>query len=198
MNVTIGNVSAGSAKEMAAQPAAEGRKRSQPHSIPPAGESAPASSTAALEIRHSALEDLRSRLLLLQREVAKEQRVLGGLEEIHGLLRAPEAETPVEGAVQRYAATVKYQGQAVLEAVAEQLTRIARERDHRGLEALIEESRAHLGRLAQELSRFETAQQNSRALAAAGDPLESLKRGIQRQGGALLEVRRKNVLRLLS
>lgn len=149
------------------------------------------------ELRASGLEEYRSRLLLLQREVARAQRVLGGLEGLEARLGSAGTGQPSEESLQAYAAAVTYRGEPVLASLGEQLERILRDRDGQGLRGLIEESTVRLGRLAMELSRFETAQQNSRAIAGGGDPLESLKEGIREAGGRLLEIQRENVLRLL-
>ena len=197
MDITLGNVSSGSAKDVAAQRAGENRRRGESPDSNRAGGSPDAAKAQTLEIRHSVLEDLRSRLMLLQHDVARAQRALGGLEGIGEILRRPDSQASLEQTVRDYLPGITYRGEPVLRALEGDLARIARERDYRGLETLVEESRDRLGQLAQELSRYETAQQNSRALAAGRDPLESLKQGIQESGGALLELRRENVLRLL-
>ena len=197
MNVTVGNVSSGSPRESSAQPAVENRRRSPADPGMPPGGARQAGQGQPPEPRRSAMDELRSRLLLLQRDVARAQRVLGGLEGIQPLLRSHGGPEPPDRSIREYAAGVTYRGEPVLTGLEERLGTILRERDAAGLQSLIGEARGHLGRLAQELSRYETAQQNTRAIAVGDDPLQFLKQGIRRAGGRLLEVQRENVLRLL-
>jgi hypothetical protein len=136
----------------------------------------------------------RGRIILLQRSVAQAQRVIAALEGFaalmrDGLLRQSRAAAYIEGNV--------FQGRPVLEALREQLLEAARGGRQGEVQRLLGEERARLGLLAQELSRDQTAEQNSRALATAGDALERLKSDIRHSGDRLLDVHREAVLRLL-
>jgi len=197
MNVTVGNVSSGSSREASPHPAGENRRRSTAKPGLPAEEARPAGQVERPEPPRSAMDELRSRLLLLQRDVTRAQRVLGGLEGIEPLLRSPGGPELLDRSMREYVAGVTYRGETVLTGLEERLGRILRERDAEALQSLIREGRNHLGRLAQELSRYETAQQNTRAIAVGEDSLQSLKQGIRTAGGGLLELQRENVLRLL-
>jgi hypothetical protein len=148
--------------------------------------------------RSSEESDLRHRILALQREVGRAQRVLGGLEGLEELLSGASTDgPPVDSKLDDYVARLTYRGEAVLEPFREQLDRILQAGDDAALQGLIEDSRNRLGLLAQELSRYETERQNNRAISASGDSLQLLKEQIQTNRGRFMEVKPENVLRLL-
>jgi hypothetical protein len=62
---------------------------------------------------------------------------------------------------------------------------------------MIEGTKAEIHGLAVELSRLETAEQNSRSLALGQAALAGVLEGIKRQGDQLLDLEGKNVLDLL-
>ena len=66
------------------------------------------------------------------------------------------------------------------------------------LQQLIETTKQEIHGLAVELSRLETAEQNSRALALGEAALSDVLEGIRSQGDQLLNLEGKNVLDLLS
>ena len=63
---------------------------------------------------------------------------------------------------------------------------------------MIADTKTEIRALAVELSRLETAEQNSRALALGKAALSDVLKGIRSQGDQLLNLEGKNVLDLLS
>jgi hypothetical protein len=199
MNVTLRNIPSTSGSDSASAPIGGRKKPASGEYTAAAGERRKASEIPAeLEPRSSMRSDLRNRILTLQREVARAQHVLAGLEGLGSVLTEVQtAGTPVDRKLAEYLARVTYRGEPVLAPLREPLAQILRSGDAAALQGLVDESRSRLGFLAQELSRYETERQNTRAIAVSGDPLQALKRQIQKEGSRLLDLEPENVLRLL-
>ena len=85
----------------------------------------------------------------------------------------------------------------MLEPYESRLNRILQNKDLGSLQQLIESAKAEIHGLAVQLSRLETAEQNSRSLALGKAALSELLEGIRSQGDQLLKLEGKNVLELL-
>jgi hypothetical protein len=135
--------------------------------------------------------EIRKQLLVVQRSLGRYQSMLGGLEGFKILLQA-DAKTAND-----YIPHVVYRGEAVLERYSDQLNRILQDRDLDSLQRLIQDARTEIHGLAVQLSRLETAEQNSRSLALGKAALSDVLEGIRAQGDQLLNLEGKNVLELL-
>jgi hypothetical protein len=134
------------------------------------------------------LSELRQRVLVAQRYVARAQAVLGGLEGFRDyLLGGPRSEQEA----QEILLQARYQGEAVLESHRETLLGIAARGDIPLLERWIATVRETVAGVAGELDRPGTG----RPAAAA---LQELLDGIRRTGAGLERLQRENVLKLLS
>jgi hypothetical protein len=135
--------------------------------------------------------EIRKQLLVVQRSLGRYQSMLGGLEGFKVLLSAgaPTAND--------YIRQVMYRGEAVLQPYNAQLNRILQNKDQDSLQQMIADTRSEIHELAVELSRLETAEQNSRAIALDENALTSVLQGIRSRGDQLLNLEGKNVLDLL-
>jgi hypothetical protein len=198
MNVTLGNVQSSGGNDRSAGRAGSGGGRVAETRPGSGGAGRASEAETAQDAGRSGMSAVRIRLLLLQQDVARAQRVLAGLEGFAALLETPARGPEAAGVeVGEYLARLTYKGEAVLEPWRERLEEILGAGDTEALGRLIEDGRNDLGLLARELSRYETAQQNSRALAADGDSLGVLKRRIREGAGSLLDLQPERVLRLL-
>jgi hypothetical protein len=196
MNVTLGNVPLTPGNDRASGSLERGGRTDE--RPPEKGGVRRGPETEAQAAGQSGMSALRIRLLLLQQDVGRAQVVLGGLEGFASLLEDPGREPASADAVAGdYVGRITYKGEAVLEPWRDRLREILRTGDTHALGKLIEDGRNDLGLLAQEMSRYETAQQNNRALAAGGDPLQVLKQRIREEAGSLLDLQPERVLRLL-
>jgi hypothetical protein len=137
------------------------------------------------------IPEIRKELLVVQRSLGRYQSMLGGLEGFKVLLKA-DARTAND-----YISHVVYRGEAVLEPYKSRLNRILQNKDLDSLQQLIESAKTEIHGLAVQLSRLETAEQNSRSLALGKAALSELLEGIRSQGDQLLNLEGKNVLELL-
>ena len=135
--------------------------------------------------------EIRKQLLVVQRSLGRYQSMLGGLEGFKVLLKA-DARTAAD-----YVSHVVYRGETVLEPLSAKLDRILQDKDLDSLQQMIEATRQEIHGLAVELSRLETAEQNSRSLAFGEAALSSVLEGIRSRGDQLLDLEGKNVLDLL-
>jgi hypothetical protein len=136
--------------------------------------------------------EIRKQLLVVQRALGRYQSMLGGLEGFKILLRT-EATTAAD-----YIRHVVYRGEAVLQSSSQQLDRILNNKDQDSLQRMIADTKREIRALAVELSRLETAEQNSRALTLGKAALSEVLEGIRDRGDQLLDLEGKNVLDLLS
>jgi hypothetical protein len=195
MKITLGGVPSSAGNERPTERAASGARRVAEAQSAPVREAAVAGQEA---VGRSEMSALRIRLLLLQQDVARAQQILGGLEGFAGLFASPaRGSKEVREEVAAYLERLTYRGETVLEPWRDRLEEILSARDTEGLTRLIEDGRNDLGLLARELSRYETAQQNTRALAAGGDALGALKHRIEEEASSLLDLQPERVLRLL-
>jgi hypothetical protein len=135
--------------------------------------------------------EIRKQLLVVQRTLGRYQSMLGGLEGFKVLLRS-DARTAAD-----YITHVVYRGETVLEPYSDKLNRILQTKDFDSLQRMIEATRKEIHGLAVELSRLETAEQNSRSLTFGQAALSRVLEGIRNQGDQLLNLEGKNVLDLL-
>ena len=135
--------------------------------------------------------EIRKQLLVVQRSLGRYQSMLGGLEGFKILLQT-DATTAKD-----YIRHVIYRGEAVLQPYSEQLDRILQNKDRESLQRMIADTKTEIHALAVELSRLETTEQNSRALALGKAALSDVLEGIRNQGDQLLNLEGKNVLDLL-
>jgi len=135
--------------------------------------------------------EIRKQLLVVQRSLGRYQSMLGGLEGVKILLQTG-ARTAND-----YIPHVVYRGEAVLERYSDQLNRILQDKDIDYLQQLIRDAKTEIHGLAVQLSRLETAEQNSRSLALGKAALSDVLGGIRSQGDQLLNLEGKNVLDLL-
>jgi hypothetical protein len=142
-------------------------------------------------VEEQPVPEIRKQLLAVQRTLGRYQRVLGGLEGFKVLLRS-DAKSAAD-----YIAHVRYRGEAVLEPYSVQLNGVLQRGDAEALGRLIQGTRAEIHGLSVELSRLETAEQNSRSLSLGRAALSGVLEGIRRQGDQLLNLEGKNVLDLL-
>jgi hypothetical protein len=136
---------------------------------------------------------IRKQLVVVQRSLGRHQSILGGLEGFLTLLESSAHEVEAT----RYIDGTLYRGEALLQPFREELINILKNKNRSALRRMIEKTTADIHVLGVQLSRLETAEQNSRSIAsgimAASDILE----GIRKQGDQLLNPDRKNVLDLL-
>ena len=135
--------------------------------------------------------ELRKQLLVVQRILGRYQIMLGGLEGFKILLKA-DVKTAND-----YINHVVYRGEAVLEPHRGRLQNILQNKDLDSLQQMIESTKKEIHGLAVELSRLETAEQNSRSLAFSQSALSDVLEGIRSRGDRLLNLEGKNVLDLL-
>jgi hypothetical protein len=148
-------------------------------------------SASKAEAAQQPVPEIRKQLLVVQRSLGRFQSMLGGLEGFKVLLRT-EATTAKD-----YVRHVVYHGEAVLQSYSEQLDRILQNKDQESLQRLIADTKTEIHGLAVELSRLETAEQNSRALVLGEAALSGVLDGIRNRGDQLLNLEGKNVLDLL-
>jgi hypothetical protein len=149
-------------------------------------------SASETEATEQPVPEIRKQLLVVQRSLGRYQSMLGGLEGFKILLQT-DAKTATD-----YLRHVVYRGEAVLQSRGEQLERILQNKDQESLQRMIEQTKTEIRTLAVELSRLETAEQNSRSLALGKAALSDVLAGIRNQGDRLLNLEGKNVLDLLS
>jgi hypothetical protein len=135
--------------------------------------------------------EIRKQLLVVQRSLGRYQSMLGGLEGFKILLKTDARDA------KDYISRVVYRGEAVLQPYSAQLNRALQTKDPDLLQQLIETTKQEIHGLAVELSRLETAEQNSRSLAFSEAALSGLLEGIRSQGDRMLSLEGKNVLDLL-
>ena len=134
------------------------------------------------------LSELRQRVLVAQRYVARAQAVLGGLEGFRDhLLGGP----PDEAEALQLILRPRYQGESVLESHRTTLLGIAARGDIPLLERWIGTVRETVAGVASELARQEVREPAARTL-------QELQEGIRRSGAGLERLQRENVLKLLS
>lgn len=134
------------------------------------------------------LSELRQRVLVAQRYVARAQAVLGGLEGFRDqLLGGP----PDEAQALQLILHPRYQGESVLESHRATLLAIAARGDIPLLERWIGTVRETVAGVAAELARQEVREPAARTL-------QELQEGIRRSGAGLERLQRENVLKLLS
>jgi len=132
--------------------------------------------------------ELRQRVLVAQRYVARAQAVLGGLEGFRDyLLGEPRGEQEAQEFILR----ARYQEEPVLESHRETLLGIAARRDLPLLERWIATVRETVAGVAGDLDRREAGEPGARTL-------QELLEGIRRSGAGLEKLQRENVLKLLS
>jgi len=134
---------------------------------------------------------IRKQLVVVQRSLARFQSMLGGLEGFKILMQSGAT------AAGDYIRHVVYRGEAVLQPHSDRLDRILQTKDQESLQRMIADTRTEIHALAVELSRLETAEQNSRALTLGKAALSDVLEGIRKQGDQLLDLEGKNVLDLL-
>jgi hypothetical protein len=139
---------------------------------------------------------IREQIPLLQRNLARYQSILAGMEGFRKFLESRRP-APAED-VSRYIDGIRYRGQAVLDPYRARLEELNAGRDINTLQELIRDTRQTIERYAVQLSRLETAEQNSRSLRTGGNHLAGMLRGIKKEGSRLLSVEAENVLDLLS
>jgi hypothetical protein len=135
--------------------------------------------------------EIRKQLLVVQRSLGRYQSMLGGLEGFKILLQT-DAKTAND-----YIDHVVYRGETVLEPHRGRLQSILQNKDPDSLQQMIEDTKKEIHGLAVELSRLETAEQNSRSLAFSQSALPDLLEGIRSRGERLLNLEGENVLDLL-
>ncbi len=133
---------------------------------------------------------------LLQRNLPRYQSILGGFEGFKRFLGSRRP-APAED-ISRYIDGIRYRGQAVLEPYRVRLEEITAGGDIDALHELIRNTRQAIERYAVQLSRLETAEQNSRSLSAGVNHLAGMLQGIKQEGNRLLSLEAENVLALLS
>jgi hypothetical protein len=134
------------------------------------------------------LSELRQRVLVAQRYVARAQTVLGGLESFRDqLLGGPLDEAQALQHILR----PRYQGESVLESHRAALLGIAARGDIPLLERWIGTVRETAAGVAAELARQEVRE-------PAAETLQELREGIRRSGAVLERLQRENVLKLLA
>jgi hypothetical protein len=137
---------------------------------------------------------IRKQILVVQRSLGRQQSILGGLEGIEHLFGSPTS----AGEIAHYIGGVVYRGEAVLDPFSAELSKILQRQDRSALRTLIKKAKEEIQALAAQLSRLETAEQNSRSLNPSSDALADTLAGIRSQGDQLLKLEGKNVLDLLS
>jgi hypothetical protein len=142
----------------------------------------------------SPIPEIRKQMLVVQRTLGRYQSILGGFEGFQRFLQSSAAAEDAEA----YLRKVAYRGEAVLEPFKVELARILATRDTAALQRLIQNLRTEIHRFAVQLSRLETAEQNSRSVNSTGKSLTDILRGIKTEGDLLLDLEGENVLKLLS
>jgi hypothetical protein len=137
------------------------------------------------------IPEIRKQLLVVQRSLGRYQSILGGFEGFKVLLDSGAREAA------DYIRHVIYRGEAVLEPYRAELNRILQTKDRPALQQLINGARTEIQGLAVELSRLETAEQNSRSLVLSAGALPDILKGIRSEGDQLFRLDGKNVLDLL-
>jgi hypothetical protein len=139
------------------------------------------------------IPEIRKQMLVIQRILARYQSLLGGFE---GFQRFLEPTAAAEDA-DLYLQKVVYRGEAVLEPFKVELARILETQDRSALQQLIQNVRKEIHGFAVQLSRLETAEQNSRSINSTGKSLADMLHGIKTEGDLLLDLEGKSVLKLL-
>ena len=141
----------------------------------------------------SPIPEIRKQMLVVQRTLGRYQGILGGFEGFQRFLEPSAAAKDAE----QYLQKVVYRGQAVLEPFKVELARILETRDMPALQRLIQNVRTEIHGFAVQLSRLETAEQNSRSINSTGKSLADILQGIKTEGDLLLDLEGGNVLKLL-
>jgi hypothetical protein len=141
----------------------------------------------------SPVPEIRKQMLVVQRTLGRHQSILRGFEGFQRFLQPSAATEEADD----YLKKVVYRGEAVLEPFKAELARILAARDTSALQQLIKKSRAEIHGFAVQLSRLETADQNSRSIITTGKSIAGILRGIKTDGDLLLEMEGDNVLELL-
>ncbi|UCF99276.1 MAG: hypothetical protein JSV89_06980 [Spirochaetaceae bacterium] len=152
--------------------------------------------TRSAEPAHAAdnpVPEIRKQIMVVQRSLGRYQSILGGFEGFRPLLEAGAAADEAS----RYISRIVYRGEAVLEPFSVELHRILQAEDRSALQRLIDNARNEIHGFAVQLSRLETAEQNSRSLGASSADLSDILVGIRSEGDQLLKLEGKNVLELL-
>ncbi len=148
---------------------------------------------APVDTGDSPVPEIRKQMLVLQRTLGRYQSILGGLE---GFQRFLEPSAAAEDA-DLYLQKVVYRGEAVLEPFKVGLARILETQDASALQRLIQNVRTEIHGFAIQLSRLETAEQNSRSINPTGKSLAGVLLGIKTEEDLLLDLEGQNVLKLL-
>ena len=151
-------------------------------------------SAAPIDAGDSPIPEIRKQMLAVQRTLGRYQSILGGFE---GFQRLMEPSAASENA-DLYIRKVLYRGETVLEPFKVELDRILEAQDRSALQRLIQNVRTEIHRFAVQLSRLETAEQNSRSINSTGKSLADILQGIKTEGDLLLDLEGENVLKLLS
>ena len=141
----------------------------------------------------SPIPEIRKQMLVVQRTLGRYQSILGGFE---GFQRFLVPAAAVKDAA-LYLQKVVYRGEAVLEPFKVELARILETRDTPALQRLIQNVRTEIHGFAVQLSRLETAEQNSRSINSTGKSLADILQGIKTEGDMLFDLEGENVLKLL-
>jgi hypothetical protein len=141
----------------------------------------------------SPIPEIRKQMLVVQRTLGRYQSILGGLEGLQRFLQPSAAAEDAEAYLQK----VVYRGEAVLQPFKDELARISATQDTSALQRLIQNLRTEIHRFAVQLSRLETAEQNSRSLNSTGKSLADILQGIKTDVDLLLDLEGENVLKLL-
>jgi hypothetical protein len=144
------------------------------------------------DVGDNPISEIRKQILILQRSLSRQQSILGGFEGFRSLL---------DSSITRpgdFIGDITYRGEAVLVPYRDRLEKIFETGDRAALERLISASRRIIDEHAIQLSRLQTAEQNSRSLAPSQTPLSSILQGIENAGDLLLKLEAENVLDLLS
>jgi hypothetical protein len=142
---------------------------------------------------NSPIPEIRKQMLVVQRTLGRYQSILGGLE---GYQRFLEPSAAAEDA-DLYLQNVVYRGEAVLEPFKGELAKIFEAKDTSTLQRLIQNVHTEIHGFAVQLSRLETAEQNSRSINSTGKSLADILQGIRTQGDLILDLEGDNVLKLL-
>ncbi len=141
----------------------------------------------------SPIPEIRKQMLVVQRTLGRYQSMLGGFEGFQRFLEPSAA----AGDAALYLKRVVYRGEAVLEPFKVELERILETRDTSALQRLIQNVRTEIREFAVQLSRLETAEQNSRSITPTGKSLADILQGIKTGADLLSDLEGENVLKLL-
>ena len=141
----------------------------------------------------SPIPEIRKQMLVVQRTLGRYQSILGGFEGFQRFLEPSAAAINADLYLQK----VVYRGEAVLEPFKVELARILKAQDTPALQRMIQNVRTEIHGFAVQLSRLETAEQNSRSTNSTGKSLADILQGIKTEGDLLLDLEGENVLKLL-